>query len=162
MRSLWGLWLTMGALFLSGCVTGGGEDMEAPVIEDPSLSHKAPSLPVKKLHPSSQDVRHLPRDLVLRVLDEGPQPFISGIDVEPVFHSGKFFGWRLISFWSESSRYEGALVRVGDIILGVNGIPIERPEDVMGLWTSLRTAEEIRIELIRGGARRVVIYRIDP
>jgi type II secretory pathway component PulC len=87
-------------------------------------------------------------------LAEGPQAFISQVDVRPAFQRGRFFGWRIVDY-----RGPGHLRR-GDIVVQVNGLGLERPEQFVAAWAGLRRARALEFELIREGRRQTFRYPI--
>lgn len=65
--------------------------------------------------------------------------------VRPTFARGRFFGWRVI-------RYEGpGRLRPGDIVVRVNGQPIQRPREFMRVWKTLAQREQLTIRMVRDG-----------
>ena len=84
----------------------------------------------------------------------GAQQFIRLIRVRASFRGGRFFGWRVIAYNGPGP------IKPGDIVLRVNGRPIERPEQFMAVWSSLDKATEIVVALHRGGKPRTLRYPI--
>jgi type II secretory pathway component PulC len=77
----------------------------------------------------------------------GPQDFIQRVRVRPSFRAGTFVGWRVLAY-----RGPGP-VRPGDVVLGVNGNNLERPEQFMEVWDRLGSASNLVLELLRSGQR---------
>jgi hypothetical protein len=87
--------------------------------------------------------------------------FLARIEVSPVMSRGRFVGFRLdaaqdLADW----RAAGADIRLGDIVLRINGVRIERPEQAMWAFERLRIVSAIEVELLRDGAPVTVRYPI--
>jgi type II secretory pathway component PulC len=91
----------------------------------------------------------LARRDVSRVLDHGPQDFLASVDEDPLVENGQFRGW-IFRGWRDD-RYSTTALLPGDIVLRVNGKPIERPDEFMKVWEDLRRASELAVELVRDG-----------
>ncbi len=104
----------------------------------------------------------VPREAVVRVLNEGPAMFLRGHDVAPVADGPTLIGWRLMRFFPtrEASPLSELDVLPGDVLLSVNGTFVERPEHLMAVWQSLYTAPEIRAVLARNLERIELHYQI--
>jgi type II secretory pathway component PulC len=81
------------------------------------------------------------------------------LDDQPVLVAGRFHGFRLTAlrdpdFWS------GVDLQPGDVITGVNGMPIERPEQAQAAFESLESAKELRVAYDRDGKPRELVYAI--
>lgn len=104
----------------------------------------------------------VPREAVVRVLNEGPAMFLRAHDVAPVADGPTLVGWRLMRFFPtrEASPLSDLDVLPGDVLLSVNGIFVERPEHLMAVWQALYTAPEIRAVLARNLERIELHYQI--
>jgi type II secretory pathway component PulC len=98
----------------------------------------------------------------VEVVQAGLGRFLQKVDVEPSFASGRFQGFRIVelrpgAFWQDVD------LRPGDVVLRVNGMPIERETQAYDAFQSLRTANELRVEYLRAGQPRALVYPIlDP
>jgi general secretion pathway protein C len=52
-------------------------------------------------------------------------------------------------------------LRNGDIITGVNGTPIETVEDAMKIFSDVKSASELQVEIKRRGQKRVLNYKVE-
>jgi hypothetical protein len=102
-------------------------------------SRPAPAQPAPDLHGAIR------RSELLWVHRQGAQQFIQQVRVRPSFRRGRFFGWRILAY-----RGPGP-IESGDVVRRVNGRPIERPEQFMGVWEKLPGATELVVELWRRG-----------
>lgn len=92
------------------------------------------------------------RSALLRLQREGAQSFIQKVRVRPAFRHGRFHGWRVVAY-----RGPGTLL-TGDVVTRINGRPIERPEQFMGVWETLASTNKLVVELVRGG--KALVYRL--
>jgi hypothetical protein len=95
---------------------------------------------------------------LIAIVDQGLGRFFSHLHLSPVVTQGKFVGFsiaRIDPAWGEVG------IAVGDVLLRVNGQPIERPEQAMAAFESLRVASEVALELTRAGVPATLRYRIE-
>lgn len=90
-----------------------------------------------------------------RVLDAGPGTYRGAIEIEAVTEGERLRGWR-IARWDVA--WSG--LRVGDVVLEVNGVAVVRPDDLARLWAALRGAEAVVIRVERSGVERVLRYPV--
>jgi hypothetical protein len=97
--------------------------------------------------------RHIavPRAALQLLLDAGPGPLLRALEVKPRFRDNRFRGWEIVQFMPCETRFDGLDLRPGDIIGRVNQQPIARPEQLSGVWQTLRGADAITIEVSRPG-----------
>jgi type II secretory pathway component PulC len=94
----------------------------------------------------------LTRQVLVDAAARGLGHFLSEVDVTPVVEGGRFVGFRLNSaLHLRRWRRAGADLLPGDVILRVNGQPIDRPERAVGCLAALREATELRVDLLRRG-----------
>jgi hypothetical protein len=100
---------------------------------------------------------HLARADVERVLRQGPPWLLRRVLPEEVIRGGKFVGWRILSLpedWSVD-------LKSGDIVTKVNGLAIERPDDLWAAWMQMQSAVELRVSIERDGKPRDLVIPID-
>lgn len=100
---------------------------------------------------------HLARGEVERVLRQGPPWILRRVVPEEVIRGGKFIGWRILSMPGD---WEVGL-KSGDIVTKVNGLSIERPDDLWAAWMQLQSAPELRISYERDGKLTDMVMPID-
>jgi type II secretory pathway component PulC len=105
--------------------------------------------------------RKLMRSTVHEAVAMGLGAFLQNvtIDDQPVRVAGKFHGFRIAAlssapFWSTID------VKPGDVVTGINGLPIERPEQAQTAFESLEVASELHISLERDGQPHDLILAI--
>ena len=97
-----------------------------------------------------------------QVMAKGPQRFIATMHLDPHSVKGRFVGWRIGGFAPNSGFVNSQSILVGDIIVSVNGEPLERPEQFMRAWEVVRNASTVTVKLIRGKTRMVYRWTIQP
>ena len=80
--------------------------------------------------------------------------------IMPYFNNGQPDGLRL-SGVRPGSLFTDIGLRSGDIITGVNGEQIQSVDDALRFYTSLRDADNVSVQLRRGGAERTIEYQIE-
>ena len=102
----------------------------------------------------------LQRTQVDRFMENGPQWFVRQVDMEPARLGDRFVGYRLRRFFDGDARFARVDLKVGDVVLRVNGMPIGRPEQFMKAWGELKVAKELTVEYVRGGLQRELRWEI--
>ena len=100
----------------------------------------------------------LDRAGLLAIIDQGLGHVLARLKVSPVLVKGRFQGFRVNAVdaaWSECG------VRVDDVLVALNGQSIERPEQAVIAFESLRVASELSLQLVRGGEPVALRYRIE-
>jgi type II secretory pathway component PulC len=139
----------------------GAESAGDPVTDahtDPDRDH--PSSKGKKPSSDATTPGAIRRAELAKVLDASPGIFLQHVQTEPRFAKGHFHGWRLVSFFPGDTRFAGVDLQAGDVVTRVNGKPIEEPDQFMAVWTELRGARELVVDVERGGAARTLRWTI--
>jgi type II secretory pathway component PulC len=102
------------------------------------------------------------RDRLIAVLDAGPGMFLRQLEVSPWMAGDRFVGWQLVQLIDRTGPLGDVDVAPGDVLLAINGKPLERPDELQRVWDSLRTANELKAQLSRGDARLELRFTIDP
>lgn len=102
------------------------------------------------------------RDEVHAIVDAGLGWFLQRVEVEPSLEAGRFRGFRVVQL-KPPDFWQGVDLKTGDVVLSVNGMPIERETQAYEAFQSLKKADELRVRYLRGGRERDLVYRIvDP
>lgn len=92
------------------------------------------------------------------IIDQGLGRVLARLQLSPVLVKGKFQGFRVNQI---DSAWAASGVAVNDVVLRLNGAPIERPEQALAAFESLRVASELALELSRDGQTMALRYRIE-
>jgi S1-C subfamily serine protease len=142
------------ALF-AGC--GGGAAETTP----PERAEAPPPEPAPEERPPPPAVEgEIARAELDAVLDAGLGRFLQGVITEPHLEDGHFVGFRLVSLYPDDERMRAVDLVPGDVITSVNGQPIERPEQALRVWSSLRVASELLVDYRREGEERQLRFAI--
>ncbi len=104
------------------------------------------------------------RPALNQVLSRGPGAFFERMPVRPSYagkHGKQFVGYELIDVNAYGPGPRNG-VQSGDVVVSVNALPVARPEQFLKVWAALKDARELRVELLRRGDRKVIIYTIIP
>lgn len=95
---------------------------------------------------------------LVAIVEQGLGRMLARLKLSPVMEGKRFRGFRVSALdpqWAECG------LQVGDVLLRLNAQPIERPEQAMVAFESLRVASEIAVELQRSGEKMVLRYRVE-
>lgn len=98
--------------------------------------------------PAANTARNLGR-LRSQILNN-PQQLAKMVEAKPVMENDQFKGFQLNPRRNKQLFAQLGL-EAGDIITGVNGIPLDRPENGLSALQNLVDATEITVTLLRGG-----------
>lgn len=97
------------------------------------------------------------RTRVDSVLKEGPPWLLSRVQIEEVLRHNKFVGWRITQFPSD---WDSSGLRPGDVVTDVNGVTLEKPDDLWDAWVTVVGAKEIKVSYERDGKSAQAIVPI--
>ncbi len=133
-------------------VVGCGEPKEAESPTQSSVNEKSASSAPKT--ENVKPITSLRRAAVKETIKEGLGAFLQNVMVEdyPVMREGRFHGFRLRALNPEW----GVDLKPGDVIVKVNGMVIEHPEDADAALRSLEKAQALRVDYERDGKPRTL------
>lgn len=99
----------------------------------------------------------LTREALKAGLALGPQRFIASVHVTPLMKGRRFLGFQLAQIKPGSPLMGSQNIRVGDVIISVNKMPVERPDQFMKAWESLASVKQLDVKLRRAG--QTLVYR---
>ncbi len=128
----------------SGAVTKTAQT-PAPVASTESPGGGPTGAPVANDHT-------LRRSVVRGVVRGGLGLFLQNVtlDDQPVMKEGRFHGFRIVAL-RDPALWSGVDLRPGDVVVRVNGMPIEHPEEALEVFHSLETSSELRVFYERDG-----------
>jgi S1-C subfamily serine protease len=100
------------------------------------------------------------RNELLPVLDGGPGRFLQGIQIRAWMVDGRFAGWEIVSYRPKDPRYATVDLTAGDVVTSVNGVRLERPDQLQQVWDGLRTAPALVVDYLRGAEPRRLQFAI--
>jgi hypothetical protein len=143
--------LLCGWVTLIAC--GGGTD--GP--EYPKAPPKAAeAVVIKEARPPAGSIW---RDELIDSLNAGLGAFLQHVEVEPSLEEGRFRGFRILQL-IPPGYWDGIDLEPGDVVVSVNGMPIERETEAYAAFEALRSAKEIRIAVLRLGVAREVVVGV--
>lgn len=144
----------LGFLVAVGCVACAGEpkQAEAPLISVDEERAKAAR---------PRGPRQLRRAEVDQALEAGLGHFLQHVFVEPSLVAGQFQGFRILELRPRAA-WEGVDLRAGDIVIRINGKPIERPEQAHAVFMGLKEADRVVVSYVRDGQPAELVIPILP
>lgn len=100
----------------------------------------------------------LDRRGLIAIVEQGLGRTLARLKLSAVMNKGRFTGFRVTQI---DPAWSAAGIEVGDVLLRLNGQPIERPEQAQEAFDSLRVASEVALELTRGEQKRSLRYRVE-
>jgi hypothetical protein len=103
----------------------------------------------------------LKRSAVVRVVDAGIGRWLAGgAEVERRIAKSRFQGWEIRRLYPGDPCYASVDLRPQDVVIQVNGKPIEKPEQAFDVFGSLRTASELVVDFLRDGRPQKLTLQI--
>ncbi len=81
------------------------------------------------------------------------------VNIRPHFYQGQPDGM-MLSRIKPNSIFMRMGLRNGDVITGVNGRDISTVDDALGFYENLKSADDVKLNLKRGGRQRTIEYSI--
>ncbi len=100
------------------------------------------------------------RSELLAYLDQGPAFLLQNVGVEPAMQGGELIGFKVQSFFPRDKRFAVVDIVAGDIVTAVNGVRIVQPDDLFAVWTALREAPRLQVDVIRGTSLGTLTWEI--
>jgi hypothetical protein len=145
------------ALLLAGPLVFAGCGPSYPESEYPSQPPPGVTVGAEDLAPAPPGA--LWRRDVNAVLDEGLGRFLQHAELDPEVQAGAFVGFRVLEL-RPAAWWQGVDLVPGDIVMQVNGMPIEQPTEAHAAFESLRQAAQLRVKYMRKGEARELLYSI--
>jgi type II secretory pathway component PulC len=96
---------------------------------------------------------------VLATVKAGLGRFLEHVEIEARLVNGEFRGWRIIDLWP-AAFWQGVDLRPGDLVISINGMPIEHETEAYAAFESLQTAPEISVAYYRGAEPKKLAFRV--
>jgi type II secretory pathway component PulC len=100
----------------------------------------------------------LRRSQVKQAIGRGVGYFLQNVELDelPAMKGSRFYGWKLRGVSAEL----GVDLRPGDVVTGVNGLPLEHPEEADAALRALDKAPALRVDFEREGKPQTLILPI--
>ncbi len=115
----------------------------AALLASPGVAQKSKA-PGARLIESSMS-----RSELQNIMERGPQRFIATLRVGAHLEKGRFLGFRIKGFTTDGPLVNSRSILAGDTILRVNKEPVERPEQFMRAWETVKSADHLEVLLLR-------------
>jgi type II secretory pathway component PulC len=127
-------------------------DAEDPDADAPQVAALAADRPPRTIYRAELD----------RALARGPGWLLGQLDPEPVRNGGRFVGWRIASVFPDAPDVcpPGCDLLPGDVILAVQGDPLQTPHALEAMIARLDALSALEIDRVRDGTREHVVYTL--
>jgi type II secretion system protein C len=149
------------ALCACGGASAASRQAPAAVAQAPAAPPSASAAPPPASPAPATGDHTLTRSAVHGAVSQGLGVFLQRIELDdqPVRVEGKFHGFRIAAL-RDAKFWSGVDLKPGDVVTGVNGFSIERPEQAQTAFDSLEVANELRVTYERDGKAREIVYPI--
>lgn len=113
---------------------------------------------IRKTGDASYEIK---RDLVDKLLSSPSRWLGRGARVVPAVRNGKHVGFKLYAI-RPSSLYARVGLRNGDTIEKIDGVTISGPHVALSIYSKLKTASKIVVEVVHRGKPHTLTYTIVP
>ena len=102
----------------------------------------------------------LPQNLgqLRQEIANNPARLMDAVRAMPVMDQGKLTGYRIYPSGNPSLFNQMGL-KPGDVVTGVNGIPLTDPAQSMRILSSIKTADQVSITLVRNGQTQTQVLQ---
>jgi hypothetical protein len=100
------------------------------------------------------------RAALVAVLDQSPGLFMRNFEVSTLMDGNRFVGWQFVQHRG-GAALRGLDLVYGDVLVAINGFPLSRPDQAWTMWQSLRTADRIVADILRGDEKFQLVFAID-
>ncbi|MBN2529535.1 MAG: hypothetical protein JXR76_24315 [Deltaproteobacteria bacterium] len=138
--------------------TSLGADGDSSASGD-TASPESQSADVPAEPPKATPITSVSRPELDGILDKGPGHLLAMVQTDSVKENGRFVGFRIVGFRLNAPAILG--IQPGDIVVAINGMPVERPEHLIALFKQLRTAASIKFSIIRDGKNEIAQTPVD-
>jgi S1-C subfamily serine protease len=154
--------MMVGAALLAACATTPPPAIGPPLGEGPTPPLAAePAPPPRPTCTAFVRPGVLRRSSLVRAIGAGlGQWMADGVEVEPRHAQGRFQGWIVRRLYPDDPCYQQVDLQVGDVVTRANGKSIENPDQANEVFSSLRTAPSLVIDLVREGRPRTLTFPI--
>jgi len=141
------------AITLAGC---GSANIKAKNIdEQPAEMSKT-----KSSSSEPPQITEIHKDALEKLLADGPASILAMVQTDSYMQNGKFAGFAIVAFRTTPPAFLD--LREGDVVTSINNLPIERPEQYFKIFEALKTATELKFDILREGEAQTLIYPILP
>ncbi len=143
----------------SGKEMGKASPPEAPEMRPPEAMPPEGERPEMKLAEGSPQSITLPRSEI-EAATQDINALMSQVKMRPHFKEGKPDGIGL-SRVKPNSIFSKLGLRSGDVLVGIDGAPIESADDALKLYESLKSSPKVGVQIKRRGQLQNIDYNIE-
>ena len=156
--------LASALLILALAALGCRADSSSPPA--PASGEAPPQSAAERSEPTRPEGVIYRSELLRATRDGSPAYLMAQLGPEPYRRDGRFAGWLVTRIWPADPELcaAGCDLKVGDVIVEVNGSPLATPEQLSDLLEDLEALERLEVSLLRDGQPLARSYTIvdDP
>jgi S1-C subfamily serine protease len=156
------------AVLSVGCASSSGtkSDASSGPMHDPPEDRQAAPVPdgpdtvigeggvpeTYKAPEAKDDASVVTRAQVEEFMDRGPSYVLTVVTVDPSRNdSGNFVGYQIVDVTQQARDVMMPQLRVGDVVTHVNGVRLEKPDDLIAAWKALKQVDVAVVDFTRQG-----------
>lgn len=124
---------------------GGSEDGDAGADDEPTV-------------PEGAEV--VSRADVIKLMQRGPAYILQSVRVEPYRNDGTFRGFEIVAVSRGAKDVLEPQMQLGDVVVSINDVRIQRPDDYLKVWKSLNTVDTVEIDYLRDDVDKTAVWVI--
>ena len=172
------LFLLAALILMTGCATNSGtkSDATSGPMSDPPADKTAGTVPdgpepvisqtaVPKGYTAPESTSDSPavtRAQVEQFMDNGPAYVFTVVTVDPARNgSGAFIGYQIVEVTSAARSVMMPQIRVGDVVTHLNGVKLEKPDDLIEAWKALKQIDVAVVDFTRQGESMQATWSIE-
>jgi general secretion pathway protein C len=137
-------------MIVSSCATSGGSkntETPKPEASDKNENTKNDVSTVENQEAAPPNISTVSRSDLNNIIKKGPANILAMVQMDSVKNNGKFTGFKIISFRFNAASVLG--LKPGDVLLKVNGLAIETPDQYFEVFERLKKAEFVEFKILR-------------
>ena len=88
------------------------------------------------------------------ILAKGPANILAQVQTDAYKINGRFAGFKIVSFRIDASEVLG--IKPGDVVIKVNDLKIETPDQYFEVFEKLKKAAFIKFDILRDGKAKII------
>ncbi|MBN2802738.1 MAG: hypothetical protein JXR91_06565 [Deltaproteobacteria bacterium] len=137
-------------IMVSSCATSGGNkktETQQPETESTGENNKSNISAAENSEVLPPDITTVSRFELDSIIKKGPANILAMVQMDSVKNNGKFTGFKIVSFRFNAASVLG--LKPGDVLLKVNGLAIETPDQYFEVFERLKKAEFVEFKILR-------------
>ena len=153
--------MTLHAVYPDRVVLSRGGVLETLALpRQPSTSSVAAPPPPLPASPNVAIASGSPADRISRIATENPGLIGQVLRAQPVLANGQQRGFRVFPAPNQTTAFARIGLRAGDLVTHINGTPLDDPQRGAEILSTLSSATEARVTVVRNGRQEDVTLNL--